>query len=77
VADNVGRAAAHLAEVCTELVRKGTDFPTIWTTLLKGHSLVNGIPQSKLEGNRPVLVVRLITGELLLFDGERRKFSVK
>ena len=67
----------HLAEVCTELVRKGADFPTIWTTLLKRHSLVDGIPESRLEGNRPMLVVRLITGELLVFDGERRKFSVK
>jgi hypothetical protein len=73
VADN----AHHLATVCSELVRKGTDFPTIWATLLKGHSLVGGIPESRLEGNRPVLVVRLITGELLVFDGERRKFSVK
>lgn len=47
----------HLAEVCTELVQKGTDFPTIWTTLLKGHILVDGIPQSMLGGNRPLLVV--------------------
>jgi hypothetical protein len=67
----------HLAEVCTELMRKGTDFPTMWTTLLKGHSLVDGIPKPRREGNRPVLVVRLITGELLVLDGERRKFSVK
>jgi len=67
----------HLAEVCAELVRKGTDFQTIWTTLLKGHSLVSGNPESRLEGNRPVLAVRLITGEFLVFDGERRKFSVK
>jgi hypothetical protein len=67
----------QLAEVCTELVRKGTDFPTIWTTPFKGHSFVNGIPGSRLEENRPVLVVRLITGELLVFDSERKKFSVK
>jgi hypothetical protein len=67
----------HLAEVCTELMRKGTDFPTIWTTLLKRHILVDGIPESRLEGNRPVLVVRLITGERLVFDGERKKFRVK
>ena len=67
----------HLAEMCTELVRKGNDFPTIWTTMLKGHSLVKSIPECRLEGKRPVLVVRLITGELLVFDGERRKFSVK
>lgn len=62
--------------MCTELVRKGNDFPTVWTTLLKGHPLVNGIPESRLEGRRPMLVIRLITGERLLFDSESKKFGV-
>jgi hypothetical protein len=68
--------AQDLAELCTELVRNGNDFPTIWTTVLKGHALVNGIPESKLEGKRPVLEVRLITGERLVFDSESKKFSI-
>jgi hypothetical protein len=75
--NNASREPHHLAAVRTEMVRKGIDFPTIWTTLLKGNILVDGIPQSVLEGNRPVLVVRLITGECLVFDSERRKFSLK
>lgn len=66
-----------LAQLCTELVRKGNDFPTSWTTVLKSNPLVEGIPQSKHEGTRPVLEVRLITGERLVFDGEAKKFSVK
>ena len=66
-----------MAKLCTELVRKGIDFPTVWTTVLKGNALVNGIPQSKLEGRRPMLEVQLITGERLVFDGENKKFSVK
>jgi hypothetical protein len=45
-------------------------------TVLKGHALVNGIPESKLEGSRPVLEIKLITGERLLFDSESKKFSV-
>ena len=65
-----------MAKSCTELVQKGNDFPTVWTTMLKSHPLVNGIPESKLEGKRPVLVIRLITGEWLLFDSESKKFSV-
>ena len=44
--------------------------------MLKSHPLVNGIPESKLEGKRPVLVIWLITGEWLLFDSESKKFSV-
>jgi hypothetical protein len=65
-----------LARLCTELVRKGTDFPTVWSSLLKGHTLVAGIPQSKMEGGRPVLEVRLITGERFVFDGEAMRFTV-
>jgi hypothetical protein len=59
------------------LVRKGNDFPTVWSTLLKGHTLVAGMPQSKVEGLRAVLEIRLITGERLVFDGDAKKFSVK
>jgi hypothetical protein len=54
--------ADDLAQLCTELVRKGNDFPTVWKTVLKGNSLVDGIPHSKYEGARPVLEIRLITG---------------
>ena len=53
--------AYDLAQLCTELVRKGNDFPTVWTTVLKGNALVDGIPQSKHDGTRPVLEIRLIT----------------
>ncbi len=61
-----------LAQLSTELVRKGNDFPTVWGTVLKGNALVDGIPQSNLEGTRPGLEVRLITGERLVFDGEAK-----
>ncbi len=74
----MSRERAHdLAQLCTELVRKGNDFPNVWLTLLKRHPLVDGIPQSIMEGRRAVLEIRLITGERLLFDGDAREFSVK
>jgi hypothetical protein len=65
-----------LARLCTEVVRKGEDFPTVWQTLLKGHPLVDGIPRSRMDGNRSVLEIRLITGEWLVFDGDAKRFSV-
>jgi hypothetical protein len=37
-----GERADDLARLCTELVRKGNDFPTVWNTVLKGNALVNG-----------------------------------
>jgi hypothetical protein len=66
-----------LAALCTELVRKGGDFPTVWTTVLKRNSLVNGIPESKFEGTRAVLEIQLVTGERLVFDSESKKFSLR
>jgi hypothetical protein len=47
--------ASDLARHCTELVRKGNDFTTVWSTLLKDHTLVEGIPREKLERNRSLL----------------------
>jgi hypothetical protein len=67
--------ASDLARSCTELVRKGNDFPTIWTTKLRVHPLVDGIPHQRVTGTRTLLDIRLITGERLVFDGDARKFS--
>jgi hypothetical protein len=73
----MSKQRAHdLAHECTELIRGGNDFPNIWTTMLKRHPLVYGIPQSKIVGGRAVLEIRLITGERLLFDGDARRFSL-
>jgi hypothetical protein len=69
--------AKELAEVCTTMVRHGEDFPTVWTTYLKDHALVVGPPVSKIECRRPVLEIRLVTGELLVFEGDARRFRVR
>jgi hypothetical protein len=50
--------AYDLAQLCTQLVRKGNDFRTVWITVLKGHALVESITQSKVEGMRTVLEIR-------------------
>ena len=69
--------ASDLARHCTELVRKGNDFTTVWSTLLKDHTLVEGIPREKLERNRSLLRIPLVTGELLVFDPDVKEFRVQ
>jgi hypothetical protein len=69
--------ASDLARHCTALVRKGNDFTTVWSTLLKDHTLVEGIPREKLERNHNLLRVPLITGEQLVFDPDVKEFRVQ
>ncbi len=71
------RRELGLARRCTELVRKGNDFPNVWSTLLKGHALVEGIPRERLERNRRLLHIPLITGEQLVFDADVKEFRVQ
>ncbi len=66
-----------LARNCTELVRGGNDFPTIWTSWLKGHPLVVGIPHQRMLGTNTVLDIKLITGERLVFHSDARRFVVE
>jgi hypothetical protein len=69
--------ANDLARHCTELVREGNDFTTVWSTLLKDHTLVEGIPREELERNRNLLRILLITGEQLVFDPDVKEFRVQ
>ncbi len=69
--------ASDLARQCTELVRKGNDFPTVWSTLLKSHTLVGGTPRQRLERNRSLLNIPLITGEQLVFDADVKEFRIQ
>jgi hypothetical protein len=66
-----------LVQLCNEAVRKGNDFPAVWSKVLRGNGLVAGIPQTRLERKRPVLEIWLITGERLVFDRETKGFKVK
>jgi hypothetical protein len=69
--------ALDLATNCTDMVRRGADFPTIWEGRLKRHALIDGIPRQIHEGNRNLLEIRLITGESLVFDTDAKKFTVR
>lgn len=69
--------AIDLASYCTDMVRKGQDFPAIWQGRLKRHPLIDGIPRPIREGNLNLLEIRLITGERLVFDADAKSFSVR
>jgi hypothetical protein len=58
-------------------MRKGNNFPTVWSTLLKNHNLVEGIPRERTERSRNLLHIPLIAGEQLVFDAEVREFRVQ
>ena len=69
--------AIDLAQRCTKLVHEGKGFPSIWSTVIKGHSLVEGIPRQRLQGTRSLLEIPLITGQRLVFDGDAKEFRVE
>jgi len=69
--------ANDLARQCTELIHRGSDFPTVWSTLLKSHTLVEGMPQQEFDRERYVLNIPLVTGEQLVFDADVKEFRVQ
>lgn len=69
--------SADLARKCTDMIRGGNDFPTIWQTCLSPHPLVVGIPQQRLVGKNTVLDMKLMTGERLVFHSDARRFSIE
>jgi hypothetical protein len=69
--------ANDLAQECSKLARKGRSFPTVWSTVLKGHALVEGNPRQRPEGKRGLLDIPLITGERLVFDASAKEFRVE
>ena len=69
--------ASDLARQCTALVRGGNDFPTVWSTLLKTHTLVEGVPRQSPDRNRRLLNIPLVTGEQLIFDADVKEFRVQ
>jgi hypothetical protein len=51
-----------LLGVCEAAHRKGTDFPTVWNTILKRHPLVIGLPTHRIVDGQAQIVVSLATG---------------
>lgn len=62
-------AVARLVDTCNAERSRGSDFPTIWRDVLKGHPCVRGQPVQGSGEAGPVLSVPLITGQSLVFLG--------
>jgi hypothetical protein len=57
-----------LAE-CVAARLAGDDFPTIWNTILKKHSLVIGLPAQHYDDRGLYLVIPLLPGQELVCNG--------
>jgi hypothetical protein len=58
--------ADDLLRACEAARQQGKDFPTIWTTILKNHPLVLGLPSHSVVNGEAKIVVSLIDGRRLL-----------
>lgn len=65
---SVKDVATRLLETCNRLRSGGADFPTIWSSVLKTHPYVAGLPIQDRGAYGPVLRIPLITGQHLLFE---------
>lgn len=65
-----------LVQRCIDANGQGADFPTVWHTVLKADPLVKGIPRQRMVGTRTLLEIPLVTGQSLLYDGDRKQFSL-
>lgn len=58
-------SALELLRQCEEARVAGRDFPTIWSTILKRHPLVKGLPGHEIREGEALIVVHLLTGQRL------------
>ena len=66
----MAETSGDLLQRCIAASRNGTDFPSLWHSLLRDHSLVVGPPVNSVRGGHITLEVPLITGQRLVFDSE-------
>jgi hypothetical protein len=58
-----------LVQTCTEALRSGLDFPTLWHTIIKAHPDVAGLPVTRLDSDgRPYMEIALVRGYWLVVD---------
>lgn len=69
--------SGDLVQRCSEAMRAGRDFPTVWHTILRGHWLVRGAPEQHMEAGRSQLHILLATGQRLVFDSDAKTFCLR
>ena len=65
-----------LVSSCNDAALAGRTFPEIWAALLRTAPLVAGVPIQRMGDLNPVLEIPLITGHRIVYDPERREFSL-
>ena len=73
----MNQAADRLAEQCTQAARDGVDFPSIWDSILKKHTLVISPPVQTFEDERSHLDIRLRNGFWLRYCARSNDFSLR
>jgi hypothetical protein len=68
--------SAELLTRCLAASRNGADFPAIWHSVLKGHTLVVGAPVNSVRAGHITLEVPLITGQRLVFDSSSSELAL-
>jgi hypothetical protein len=61
---------------CIAARNGGADVPTVWATVSRSHSLVNGIRSQAINDGRIQLEIHLITGHRLIHDSEALGYSL-
>jgi hypothetical protein len=74
---NMSANSDDLVRNCSEAMRRGIDFPTLWHTVIKPHPTVVGVPVQRLDGNRTYLEIPLLRGDWLVVDTEDRTVTVR
>lgn len=64
-------APEDLLARCEQARRAGSDFPTIWLTILKSHPLVIGLPRHLVRDGKAIIVVKLQNRYELLSSPDR------
>lgn len=64
-------APEDLLALCEAARNEGRDFPTIWTTILRGHPLVIGPPHHEMRDGEAIIVIPLLTRRMLLSSIDR------
>ena len=58
--------ADELLRACVAAASEGADFPAVWSTILRGHQFVAGLPIQTVMDDTPILRVPLFSGEFIL-----------
>ena len=67
--------ADQLVRRCVAAMSEAADFPTLWDTVLRRHSLVVGPPIQRIEGGRAWLRIPLVTNQWFVFESASKTFS--